>query len=260
MTGKRDGAPDESEMETAVTINATRAPEAVHLENEDVELLWQAIARAEALLDEVTASQSPTAEFSALLGYLHDVVLARVSEEERELLPALRDAGFTARCDADRLEHDHLLLRDDVDALAAAAAPHGSHGGDQLAAIIRRLIVRLDTHLRVEAAALAKLPGGYQPWTAAWTSAAHWYPLTEGPRIDLDQLAPEQADDAVLNRLTQLRPGECVELVSRSSHPQLLGRLQRRAPRDYNWSESRDDEGGWLVGIRRRTDDGQDAS
>jgi uncharacterized protein (DUF2249 family) len=239
-------------METAVTINATRAPKTAHLENEDVELLWQAIARAEALLEEVPASQSPTRQFRALLGYLHDVVLARVSEEEREILPALRDAGFTARSDADRLERDHLLMRDDVDSLAAAAAPHGSQGGDQLAAIIRRLIVRLDMHLRVEAAALAKLPGGYQPCTAAWTSAAHWYPLTEGPRIDLDQLAPEHADDAVLNRLTHLRPGEYIELASRVSHPHLLSRLRRRAPHDYSWSESCDDEGSWLVGIKRR--------
>ena len=239
-----------------MTDNGTYAFENGHLEDEDVELLWQAIARAEALLEDLTAGQSTTAEFNALLGYLYEVVLARISEEERQLLPALREAGPTTRSDAERLQHDHLLLRDDVDDLAAAAAAHSTRDPDQLAAIIRRLIVRLDEHLRAEAAALAKLPGGYQASTAEWATVAHWYPLTEGPLIDLDQLPPDQAHDAVLNRLTHLRPGEQVELQSRHGHPQrLLDRLQRRAPSGYSWSERRDDRNGWLVAIRRRTAD-----
>jgi uncharacterized protein (DUF2249 family) len=125
-----------------------------------------------------------------------------------------------------------------------------------MAAIVRRLIVRLDEHLRAEAAALANLPGTYQPGTAAWAAFAHWYPLTEGPLIDLDQLPPDQVDNAVLNRLTHLRPGELVELHSGISHPRgLLDRLQRRAPHDYSWSERREDPTGWLVTIRRRMAD-----
>ena len=50
-----------------MTDNGTYAFENGHLEDEDVELLWQAIARAEALLEDLTAGQSTTAEFNALL-------------------------------------------------------------------------------------------------------------------------------------------------------------------------------------------------
>ena len=234
--------------------NAESAFKDAPLAIEDVELLWQAIARAEALLEDLMADQPAAADVDALLGYLYEVVLARASEEEWRLLPVLRDAGPVTRSDADRLERDHLRLRDDVDDLAAAAAPHSGSEPDQLAAIVRRLIVRLDQHLRAEAAALAKLPAGYQPASAVWAEFAHWYPLTEGPLIDLDQLPPDQVDSAVLNRLTHLRPGELVELRSGVSHPRrLLDRLQRRAPHDYSWSERRDDPNGWLVAIRRRT-------
>lgn len=234
----------------------TGGSENERLENEDIELLWQAIARAEALLEDVTAGQPIMAEFNALLGYLYEVVLARISEEERQLLPALRETGPDTRILAERLQHDHLLMRDDVDDLAAAAAPHSTPDPDQLAAIIRRLIVRLDEHLRTEAAALAQLPGGHQASTAEWATVAHWYPLTEGPLIDLDQLPADQVDNAVLNRLTHLRPGELVELHSGISYPRgLLDRLHRRAPHDYSWSERREDPTGWLVAIRRRMAD-----
>jgi len=41
---------------------------------------------------------------------------------------------------------------------------------------------------------------------------ARWYPLTEGPLIDLDRLPPGHAHDAVLNRLMSLQAGEHVEL------------------------------------------------
>lgn len=239
-----------------MTDNATLAGENVPLANEDIELLWQAIARAEALLEDLIADQPASADIAALLGYLYEVVLARASEEERQLLPVLRDGGPATGADAGRLERDHLLLRDDVDDLAEAAALYGKSAPDQLAAIVRRLIVRLDEHLRAEAAAWAKLPGSYQPGTARWVEFAHWYPLTEGPLIDLDQLPPDQVDSAVLNRLTHLRPGELVELHSGISHPRrLLARLRRRAPHDYSWSERHDDRDGWLVAIKRRTAD-----
>lgn len=226
------------------------------LETEDVELLWQAIARAEAVLDDLDAGDSTTADFDALLGYLHEVVLARISEEERQLFSLLREAGETGQADAARLHDDHLLLRDDVDDLAAAAAPHADPDAGQLAIVIRRLIVRLDQHLRAEAAALARLPGGYQASNAQWTTQQQWYPLTEGTLIDLDQLPADQADDAVLNRLTHLRLGDQVDLQSRHTHPQRLrDRLQRRAPGEFTWSERRDVDDGWLVSITRRMPD-----
>ena len=70
----------------------------------------------------------------------------------------------------------------------------------------------------------------------------HWYLLTEGPLIDLDQLRPDQGDDAVLNRLTHLRAGEHVELHGHGDPQRLWRRLQRRAPGASSWSERRDED------------------
>lgn len=114
----------------------------------------------------------------------------------------------------DQLHHDHLLLREDIDTLAAAAAAHSTRDPDRLAALARGLIISLEQHLRSEAAALAELGDRYQAGATGWAARQHWYPLTEGPVINLDWLGADQVDDAVLNRLTHLRAGE---QVSRSS-------------------------------------------
>jgi len=127
---------------------------------------------------------------------------------------------------------------------------------DQLAALTRRLITRLEERLRHEAGAMAQLPGGYLASASGWARAEHWYLLTEGPLIDLDQLRPDQADDAVLNRLTHLRAGEHVELHGHGDPRRLWRRLQRRAPGAYSWSERRDDDRDhWRVTVARRPAD-----
>jgi uncharacterized protein (DUF2249 family) len=221
--------------------------------DEDAVLLWQATARAEELLDHLIAHRPATAELNALLGYLREVVLARISEEERQVFPTLRQAD-PAHPDINRLRADHLRLRDDIDELATAAAAPGEPDPDQLIASTRRLIVRLDRHLRREAAALATLAGGYQASTADWAIAGHWYPLTEGPTIDMDQLRPEQAEDAVLNRLTHLRVGEEIELHGHQDPSHLWRRLQSREPGGHTWSERQDDD-MWTVSVVRRVMD-----
>lgn len=218
----------------------------------DALLIWQAAARAEALLDALAASRPPLPELSALLGYLREVLLARIGEEERQFLPFL---PWTDPADIDQLRQDHLLLRNDVDELAVAAAAQGSGDPDELSAVTRRLITRLEEHLRREAVALAKIPDGYQDSASGWVRAEHWYLLTEGPLIDLDQLRPDQAEDAVLNRLTHLRAGERVELHGHRVPPCLWRRLQRRSPGDYSWAERYDDQAGWLVSVARHPAD-----
>ena len=221
--------------------------------DEDALLLWQATARAEELLDALATDRPPIQQLNALLGYLREVVLARIAEEDRQAFPLLRRAAPTS---IDRLRQDHLRLRDDVDDLAVAAAAGGFGEPDQLAALTRRLITRLEEHLRHEAGALAQLPGGYRASASGWARAEHWYLLTEGPLIDLDQLRPDQADDAVLNRLTHLRAGEHVELHGHRDPRRLWRRLQRRAPGAYSWSECRDDDRDhWRVTVARRPAD-----
>lgn len=122
--------------------------------DEDALLLWQATARAEELLDALATDRPPIQQLNALLGYLREVVLARVAEEDRQAFPLLRRA---APASIDRLRQDHLMLRDDVDDLAVTAAAGGDP--DQLAALTRRLITRLEEHLRHEAGALAPAAG-----------------------------------------------------------------------------------------------------
>lgn len=236
---------------SVVTDHATGAFDSNSSADEDAQLLWQATARAEALLEDLAAGRPAAQELGALLGYLREVVLARIAEEERRVFPSLRQAD-PAHPDLDRLHSDHVVLRDDIDELAAAAAAHGTPDPVQLAALTRRLIVRLEEHLRTEAAALTALPEGYQPGASGWAMAGHWYSLTEGPLISLDQLPSDQAEDAVLNRLAHLRAGECVELESREDPEHIRRRLQRRAPGDYSWAEHGDDPGGWTVSVTRR--------
>ncbi len=219
--------------------------------DEDAELLWQATGRAEALLDDLAAGRPHADELRALLTYLRDVVLARISEEERQVFTSLRQVD-AEHPDIELLHQDHLQLREDIEGLAAAAGAHGSRDPDQLSAMVRQLITRLEGHLRSEAATLANLlSGGYAAGRSGWANTEHWYLLTEGPVIDLDRLRPEQAEDAVLNRLTHLRAGERVELRCEDNPERLRYRLQRRAPGDYSWSE-RHDPGEWTVSVTRR--------
>ena len=84
--------------------------------------LWQATARAEELLDALATDRPPIQQLNALLGYLREVVLARIAEEDRQAFPLLRRA---APASIDRLRQDHLLLCDDVDNLAVAAVAGG---------------------------------------------------------------------------------------------------------------------------------------
>jgi uncharacterized protein (DUF2249 family) len=84
-------------------------------------------------------------------------------------------------------------------------------------------------------------------------TAHRWYLLTEGDVIDLDQLLPEQADDAVLNRLSHLRAGEEVELHGHGDTRSLWRRLQQRSPGDFSWSEREAGAHGRVVVVARRS-------
>lgn len=217
----------------------------------DAELLWQAAARAESLLEVLAAHQPVQAPLSSLLTYLRQVVLVRIGEEERTTLPSLREAGAPA-AEIDRLHRDHLALREAIDELAQTTGAPDEPAAERLTSVVRRLIVRLDEHLHGEAAVLSTLPGGYEPNATGWAAAEHWYPLTEGPSIDFELLHPDHAEDAVLTRLTQLPSGEHVQLRSPHRLENLYHRLQRRDPGGYTWAEDGDAHQGWTVTVARR--------
>src|SRR5450759_1462820 len=103
----------------------------------------------------------------------------------------------------------------------------------------------VDVITQQQLAAPARLPGGYLASASGWARAEHWYLLTEGPLIDLDQLRPDQAEDAVLNRLTHLRAGEhvtcpssCVRQRPRPWTPRRARSYRRSARLRYRDSRS----------------------
>lgn len=250
MTASTKSKTDRAE----VVSNLPRGAGPTRIDNaadEDAQLLWQAAVRAETLLDDLAAGRSSAPALAALLGYLREVVLTRIAEEEGLLVLASGQAG-ASHPDIDRVRDEHLLLRDNIDDLAAAADGHSPHDPGGLAEVTRRLISGLEEHLRHEAAALAESPSGQQGSASSWAAAAHWYPLTEGPLIDLDQLHPDQAEDAVLNRLANLLPDESVELRGHDDPHHLWQRLQLRCPGSHGWRPRRDEHDGWIVSVTRR--------
>ena len=71
--------------------------------------------------------------------------------------------------------------------------------------------------------------------------------------VHVDALHSDQADGAVLNRLTRLAPGGRLELRgTHDPHPLWLW-LQQRDPGGYSWEATQDDLGGWSVRVTRRT-------
>jgi uncharacterized protein (DUF2249 family) len=186
-------------------------------------------------------------DVEALLGFLREVVLTRISDEDRHVLPMLRRARPEAP-ELSELQRQHLQLRGDVDDLAAGAQGHIAR--EKLAGVIRRLVNHLEIHLATEAAVLHRNQDAAAE-DRAWVAANQWYPLVEGPVIEMDRLRKDQAESAVLNRLARLRPGEELELRSAHDPHAVWVRLQQRDPAAHDW-HAKPDGAGWSVTVRRR--------
>ncbi len=214
-------------------------------DDEDTRILWEATARADAFMADLARGRDTGGDLEALLGFLREVVLARITDEDRHILPELRQQPGNADL-LDNLARQHLQLRDDIEDLAAAAQSQPAR--EARAQLIRRLLRHLEDHIAAEASLLHTAH-----ITRDWVAASHWFPLTEGPVIDMDALRDDQADGAVLNRLTWLRPGEHVMLRgSRDPHPLWL-RLQQRDPGGYSWEATQDSaSASWSVRVLRR--------
>ncbi len=215
------------------------------MEDEDSELLWQAAARAEALLADLEEERPTESDLAGLLGYAREVVLARITDEESTVLPMLQQAPGD-HPELDQLHKEHLRLRSDIDDLAAAAQQDKDPG--ELPSTIRRFIARLERHLATEAAILT----GSDFTDRDWATAGHWYCLTEGPVIEMDELAPHEAQAAVLNRLTRMQPGEHLELRWAANPQPVWQRLQQRDPGGYSWLATQSSAGTWSVDVSRR--------
>ncbi|MDR3036012.1 MAG: hemerythrin domain-containing protein [Kitasatospora sp.] len=221
----------------------------IGLADEHGQLLRQVAARAEAVLAEAAADHWPAAELKALLGYLREEILRQVGDEELLLFPAY--GAHHARLD--RLAHDHARLRASVEALEHAGGD-GARSPEMLVTAVRDFLRQLELHMVAEEDILtvSGRPGGALATTALGAHSHDWYPLTEGPVIDLDALPAEQAVAAAVERLRQLRPGECVELRSGSDPCPGWERMDELAPRRYGFVYLENGPDHWRVRVTHR--------
>lgn len=218
------------------------------LAEEHVLLLRQVAARAEELLTAAADGRWPGAELAALAGYAHAEVLRQISDEETLLFPAapVRQAAALAR--------DHTRLRSAAELLARAAAGEQPMPAAQVAAVVRDFATQLERHLSAEENLLAsqRAPRGV-PGTAALGGHPHeWYPLTEGPVINLDALPDGQAVAAATDRLLRMRRGEQVELRAGTGLDPVWQEISKLSPDGYQFTVLQDGPGRWRMRVTRR--------
>ncbi|MGI8448058.1 MAG: hemerythrin domain-containing protein [Streptosporangiaceae bacterium] len=217
------------------------------LADEHALLLGQVAVRAGDVLTAIAGDRWPARELQALVGYLRTEMLRQAADQE-QLFPAHQEAdGFA------RLARDHGRLRAGIDVLAQAAE-EGTGSRTQLAVVTRDLLAQLESHLAAEERLLTAAGG---PGTAPGVTAAgrrhEWYPLTEGPVIDLDVLPPGQVTDAAVDRLLRLRPGEQVELRSGRDPWPVWQRMDDLCPGGYGFAYLQEGPEHWRVQVTRRT-------
>ncbi len=213
------------------------------LTDQHAHLLRQVSDRAERLYAVTAQNRWPERELAALADYLRAEVIRQVRDEERLLFPS-----YDVTPGLSRLTRDHVRLRAGIDAIEGAA--RGEHCSPaQIATITRDLLTQLESHFRT---ASEEFGGHEAPATSSLGAHPHhWYPLTEGPVIDLDLLPADQAFDAVSARLRRLGHRERLDLCSGTDPDQLCRRLSA-AERDYGFAYEEMGPNRWRVQVTRR--------
>lgn len=221
---------------------------AASLPDEHAVLRREVSTRAELLLREADEGRWPQPELRALVDYLHLEVLRQIVDEEWLLFRTTRNAPD----DLARLRTDHLELRLGIDTLTQAAAGGGALSPVQLAGAVRDLLTHLDAHLAAEEKTLTVAETAAPSVTSLGAHPHEWYPLTEGPVIDLDRLPGPPGADAALVRLLRLRPGERVELRATVDPGPLWQRVRRSDPGGWGVTYLEQGPPRWRVEIIRR--------
>lgn len=229
-------------MDSGLTVLQPRT-----LAEEHVLLLWQVRARAGELLTAVANGRWPAAELAALAGYARAEVLRQASDEEALLFSAVPAA------EAGGLARDHTRLRSAADLLTRAAAGEQPMTAGQAAAAVRDFVAQLERHTEAEENLLGA--GGAAPrvpGTEALGGHPHqWYPLTEGPVVDLDALPPAQMVAAAVDRLLRMRQGEQVELVSGTGLEPVWREISELSPDGYRFTVTQDGPPRWRMRVTR---------
>jgi uncharacterized protein (DUF2249 family) len=226
-------------------LTTTRA---LTLAEEHVLLLKQVTARAEELLTAAAHGRWPAAELAALADYAQAELLRQVSDEETLLFPAAPSQEVS------RLARGHARLRAAADMLARAAAAEQPMSPGQLAVAVRDFAAQLERHMRTEENVLASGRAVRDvPGTAARGGHRHeWYPLTEGPTVDLDALPRSQAVAAAVDRLLRMRRGERVELLSGTDLDPVWREIGGLCPGSYQFTVLQDGPARWRMQVTRR--------
>ena len=96
--------------------------------------------------------------------------------------------------------------------------------------------------------------------TSPGTHQHRWYPLTEGPVVDLDALPPDEMTDAAVDRLQRLRAGERVEFRSSRDTAEIWQRMDQLESGAYGFYYLHDGPGEWRVQVTRRPPEGTTAT
>jgi len=218
------------------------------LAREHALLMGQVAARARDVLTATAGGQWPAQELRALAGYLRAELLRHAEDEEWLLFRASPAPAGLAR-----LGRDHVRLRSRVEALERAADGTGTHSRAEAAGLTRDLLAQLRRHMAAEEAVLASGTSGTVPATTSPGTHQHrWYPLTEGPVIDLDALPPDEMTDAAVDRLQRLRAGERVEFRSGRDTAEIWQRMDQLESGGYGFYYLHDGPGEWRVQVTRR--------
>ncbi|MEU4234440.1 hemerythrin domain-containing protein [Nonomuraea sp. NPDC026600] len=222
-------------MDTQTTLTAEHAY-----------LLAQITDRARIVLQIASQDRWPSRELTALARYLRAELIRQLTDEERLLFPA-----HEATLELSRLARDHARPRACVDTIAASARERGTRSPAQIATTVRDLLTQLHNHLATEQATLTA-PGRPTISTAALGACPHrWYPLTEGPTIDLDALPAERLLDAIGDRLHRLPRGEHLDLCSRTDPGKFCDALASGED-DYGFTYLACGLDQWRVRVTRR--------
>ena len=235
---------------------ASLTAEPLTLADEHACLLWQVAARTAELLSAAARGRWPGAELTALAGYAQAEVLRQASDEEALLFPAASSPEVTG------LARDHARLRSAAELLARAATGEQPMSVAQVAAAARDFATQLERHLRAEEKLLAAARGPQcgprgaprgAPGTEALGGRPHeWYPLTEGPVIDLDELPRDQAVAAAVDRLLRMRRGEQAELRSGTDLTGVWREMSELIPGGYRFTAVQDGPPRWRMRVTRQ--------
>jgi uncharacterized protein (DUF2249 family)/hemerythrin-like domain-containing protein len=221
------------------------------LADEHAVLLHEVHTRGRAVRAALSNGRRPEHEVAALVDYLRYEVLDQAVTTERLLFPLVREG--LADSDVRHLVDDHVHLRDLTDQLANVATANGDQPErDDLAELLGALDGFLIRHMRAEETLLsATTSAGVESLRQPFRCHL-WFPLTEGPEVDLDVLPREFARRAALERFSRLRQGERLLVRSSWELDGLWNALSCGRPGDYGWAYLEEGPKRWRAEVTRR--------